>query len=92
MSSIHFPAAAHEAMSIAVSAIVRPSRTIRFLIAGAGLSLFAAACAVGVFASAHASTLAPLAGPHWPPAFAVLMHAGSGSPKTHRLIFLEPAS
>jgi hypothetical protein len=40
-------------MPIAVSAIVRPSRVHRCLLAGAGLSLFAAALAVGVFASAR---------------------------------------
>jgi toxin CptA len=71
-------------MPIAVSAIVRPSRVHRCLLIGAGLSLFAAALAVGVFASArfHAAFLqaALLAG-----AAGVLMHAGSGRAKTHRI-------
>jgi hypothetical protein len=71
-------------MSIAVSAIVRPSRVHRFLLIGAGLSLFAAAFAVGHFAPArfHAANLQALL-----LAFsaAVLMHAGSGRAKTHRL-------
>jgi len=71
-------------MSIAVSAIVRPSRVHRCLLVGAGLSLFAAALAVGVFASVrfHAAWFQALllAG-----AAAVLMHAGSGRAKTHRL-------
>ncbi|MGJ7918036.1 hypothetical protein ACI48D_21490 [Massilia sp. LXY-6] len=71
-------------MPIAVSAIVRPSRIHRCLLIGAGLALFAAALAVGVFASVrfHAGFLQAglLAG-----AGAVLMHAGSGRAKTHRL-------
>jgi toxin CptA len=71
-------------MSIALSAVVRPSRVHRCLLAGAGLSLFAAALAVGVFASVrfHAAWFQALslAG-----AAAVLMHAGSGRAKTHRL-------
>ena len=71
-------------MSIAVSAIVGPSRIHRCLLAGAGLSLFAAALAVGFLASAHfhSSTFQALllAG-----AGAVLMHAGSRRPKTHRI-------
>jgi toxin CptA len=71
-------------MSIAVSAIVRPSRVHRCLLIGAGLSLFAAALAVGVFASArfHAAFLQALLLAF---AAAVLMHAGSGGAKTHRL-------
>ena len=71
-------------MSIAVSAIVRPSRVHRCLLFGAGLSLFAAALVVGLSAPArfHASFLqaAILAG-----AGAVLMHAGSVRAKTHRI-------
>ncbi|MGB9107641.1 MAG: hypothetical protein WCC39_03030, partial [Telluria sp.] len=71
-------------MSIAVTAIVRPSRVHRFLLIGAGLSLFAAALAVGVVAPArfHAAGLQALL-----LAFsaAVLMHAGSRRAKTHRL-------
>jgi toxin CptA len=71
-------------MPIAVSAIVRPSRIHRCLLVGAGLALFAAALAVGVFAPArfHAGFLQAsiLAG-----AGAVLMHAGSARPKTHRI-------
>jgi toxin CptA len=71
-------------MSIAVSAIVRPSRVHRFLLIGAGLSLFAAALAVGLFAPArfHAAFLQALL---LAVAAAVLMHAGSGRAKTHRL-------
>jgi toxin CptA len=71
-------------MSIAVSAIVRPSRVHRCLLVGAGLSLFAAALAVGVFTSArfHAAFLQALLLAF---AAAVLMHAGSGRAKTHRL-------
>jgi toxin CptA len=71
-------------MSIAVSAIVRPSRVHRFLLIGAGLSLFAAALAVGVAAPArfHAACLQ---GFLLAVAAAVLMHAGSGRAKTHRL-------
>jgi toxin CptA len=71
-------------MSIAVSAIVRPSRIHRCLLVGAGLSLFAAALAVGVFTSArfHAAFLQALLLAF---AAAVLMHAGSGRAKTHRL-------
>lgn len=71
-------------MPIAVSAIVRPSRVHRCVVAGAGLSLFAAALAVGVFAPEHfhaylfqAAALAA--------AGAVLMHAGWGRAKTHRI-------
>jgi toxin CptA len=71
-------------MSIAASAVIRPSRIHRILLGGAGLALFAAAFAVGLPASArfHASFLqaAILAG-----AGAVLMHAGLGSAKTHRI-------
>ena len=71
-------------MSIAVSAVVGPSRIHRCLLAGAGLSLFAAALAVGFFASVHflAGTFQALilAG-----AGAVLMHAGSRRAKTHRI-------
>jgi toxin CptA len=71
-------------MPIAVSAIVRPSRIHRCLLVGAGLALFAAALAVGAFAPArfHAGFLQAsiLAG-----AGAVLMHAGSARPKTHRI-------
>jgi toxin CptA len=71
-------------MSIAVSAIVRPSRIHRSLLIGAGLSLFAAAYAVGVFTPArfHAAYLQGLL---LAVAAAVLMHAGSGRAKTHRL-------
>lgn len=71
-------------MSIAVSAVVGPSRIHRCLLAGAGLSLFAAALAVGFLAPAHFrwcmfQVLAlALAG-------AVLMHAGSAGAKTHRI-------
>ena len=71
-------------MPIAVSAIVRPSRVHRSLLIGAGLALFAAALAVGVFAPIRfhlpifqAVLLAAAA--------AVLMHAGSGRAKTHRI-------
>ena len=71
-------------MPIAVSAIVRPSRIHRFLTIGAGLSLFAAACAVGFFApQAFQGSLFQavlLAG-----AGATLMHAGSRKAKTHRI-------
>jgi hypothetical protein len=80
---VHFPYHLI-AMSIAVSAIVRPSRIHRCLFLGAGLSLFAAAIAVGIVASArfHAAMFqaAILAG-----AGAVLMHAGSGRSKMHRI-------
>jgi toxin CptA len=71
-------------MPIAVSAIVRPSRVHRCLLLGAGLSLFAAAFAVGVFASArfHAASFQAVA---LAAAAAVLMHAGSGRAKTHRI-------
>jgi toxin CptA len=71
-------------MSIAISAIVGPSRIHRCLLAGAGLSLFAAAFAVGVFAPArfHAALLQALV---LALAGAVLMHAGSGRAKTHRI-------
>ena len=71
-------------MSIAASAVIRPSRIHRILLGGAGLALFAAAFAVGLSASArfHACFLqaAILAG-----AGAVLMHAGLESAKTHRI-------
>ena len=71
-------------MSIAVSAIVGPSRIHRCLLVGAGLSLFAAACAVGFDASARF-----LAGPLQALALAIaggaLVHAGSGRAKTHRI-------
>jgi toxin CptA len=71
-------------MTIAVSAVVRPSRIHRSLLVGAGLALLAAALAVGLAASArfHASLFqaAILAA-----AGAVLMHAGSASAKTHRI-------
>jgi toxin CptA len=71
-------------MPIAVSAIVRPSRVHRYVLAGAGLALFVAALAVGFFTPGHfhanhfqAAALAAAA--------AVLMHAGSGRAKTHRI-------
>jgi toxin CptA len=71
-------------MPIAVSAIVRPSRVHRCVVVGAGLSLFAAALAVGLFAPRHfhanhlqAAVLAA--------AGAALMHAGWGGAKTHRI-------
>jgi toxin CptA len=71
-------------MPIAVSAIVRPSRVHRFVTIGAGLSLFAAACAVGLFAplrfQANFFQAVLLAG-----AGAVLMHAGSRRAKTHQI-------
>jgi toxin CptA len=71
-------------MPIAVSAIVRPSRVHRCLLLGAGLSLFAAALAVGIFASLrfHAALFQALA---LAVSAAVLMHAGSGRAKTHRI-------
>jgi toxin CptA len=71
-------------MSIAVSAVIRPSRIHRILLGAAGLALFAAAFAVGLPASArfHASflqaTILVAAG-------AVLMHSGLESAKTHRI-------
>jgi toxin CptA len=71
-------------MSIAVSAIVRPSRVHRFLLIGAGLALFAAALAVGVFTSARFHAPIPQA-LLMAISAAVLMHAGSGRAKTHRL-------
>jgi hypothetical protein len=81
---VHFFHSSHSPMPIAVSVIVRPSRVHRRLLLGAGLSLVAAALAVGVFASArfHAASFqaAALAA-----AAAVLMHAGSGRAKTHRV-------
>ena len=71
-------------MPIAVSAVVGPSRIQSCLLAGAGLSLFAAALAVGFLASAHfrSSTFQALvlAG-----AGGVLMHAGSRRAKMHRI-------
>ena len=71
-------------MPIAVSAIVRPSRVHRCLLLGAGLSLFAAAFAVGLVAPArfHAASFQALA---LATSAAVLMHAGSGRAKTHRI-------
>ena len=71
-------------MSIAVSAIVRPSRVQRCLQFGAGLSLFAAAFAVGLAAPArfHAGVLQALA---LAASGAVLMHAGAARAKTHRI-------
>jgi toxin CptA len=75
-------------MSIAVSAVVRPSRIHRILLGGAGLALFAAAFAVGLPASARFQLsflqAAILAG-----AGAVLMHAGSVGAKTHRIDISE---
>jgi toxin CptA len=71
-------------MPIAMSAIVRPSRVHRFVTIGAGLSLFAAACAVGLFAPLHFQAnlfqAVLLAG-----AGALLMHAGSRRAKTHQI-------
>jgi toxin CptA len=71
-------------MSIAVSAIVGPSRIHRCLLAGAGLSLFVAAFAVGVsaFARFHFALVQAL---FLAAAGAALMHAGSGRAKTHRI-------
>jgi toxin CptA len=71
-------------MSIAVSVIVRPSRIHRCLLGGAGLSLIAAAFAVGLFASPrfHSSPIQALI---LAAAGGILMHAGSGRSKTHRL-------
>jgi toxin CptA len=71
-------------MSIAVSAIVGPSRIHRCLLAGAGLSLFVAAFAVGVsaFARFHFALLQAL---FLAAAGAALMHAGSARAKTHRI-------
>jgi hypothetical protein len=40
-------------MSIAMSVLIAPSRRLRFLLAGFGASLFAAACAVGLDASSR---------------------------------------
>jgi hypothetical protein len=75
-------------MPIAVSVIVRPSRVHRCLLLGAGLSLFAAALAVGVFASArfHAASFQAVL---LAVAAAGLMHAGSRRAKTHRLDISE---
>lgn len=71
-------------MPIAVSAIVRPSRAHRCVLLGAGLSLFAAAIAVGVAAPMrfHAASFQAVA---LALSAAVLMHAGSGRAKTHRI-------
>jgi len=71
-------------MSIAISAIVGPSRIHRCLLAGAGLSLFAAAFAVGVSAFARFH-FGPLQALFLAAAGAALMHAGSGRAKTHRI-------
>jgi toxin CptA len=73
-------------MSIAVSAIVGPSRIHRCLLAGAGLSLFVAAFAVGVsaFARFHFALVQAL---FLAAAGAALMHAGSGREKTHGIDF-----
>jgi hypothetical protein len=71
-------------MSIAVSALVAPSRTFRFLIAGAGLALLAAACAVAL-AGPACYLLAPLSA--LAPAFAgaLLLATAARSPKTHQI-------
>ena len=71
-------------MSIAVSAIVGPSRIHRCLLAGAGLSLFAAALAVGFLAPVNFQ-IAPFQALILACAGAVLMHAGSARAKTHRI-------
>jgi toxin CptA len=75
-------------MPIAVSAIVRPSRVHRCLLLGAGLSLFAAAFAVGLVAPArfHAAPFQALA---LAASASVLMHAGSVQAKTHRVDIYE---
>jgi toxin CptA len=71
-------------MSIAVSVIVRPSLIHPCLLGGAGLSLIAAALAVGLSASArfHSSPLLALV---LAAAGGVLLHAASGRSKTHRI-------
>lgn len=71
-------------MPIAVSVIVRPSLVHRYLMVGAGLSLFAAALAVGVSAPGrfHGGLFQALI---LAAAGAVLMHAGSAGAKTHRI-------
>ncbi|MDN4052071.1 hypothetical protein QPK32_03150 [Massilia sp. YIM B02763] len=70
-------------MSIAVSALVRPSRAFRLVLAGAGLAQLAAACTV-----AHASAqvrAAPVLAAALLLAAAVLLAAAARRPKTHRI-------
>ena len=70
-------------MSIAVSALVRPSRAFRCVLAGAALAQLAAACAV-----AHASAqvrAAPLVAAALLFAAVVLLAAAARRPKTHRI-------
>ncbi|MFC5549245.1 hypothetical protein [Massilia aerilata] len=71
-------------MSIAISAIVGPSRIHRCLLAGAGLSLLAAAFAVGVSAAARFH-FGPLQALILAAAGGALLHAGSGRAKMHRI-------
>jgi toxin CptA len=71
-------------MSIAVSALVRPSRIQRFVWGGCGLAFFASALAVGLAASAHVRC-APLVAAALAVAGSAVLAAAVLHPKTHRI-------
>jgi peptidoglycan/LPS O-acetylase OafA/YrhL len=71
-------------MSIAVSALVKPSRVYRFLTAGAGLALLAAACAC-VLAGSSRYLLAPLPALALALCGALLLATAARPLKTHRI-------
>jgi len=71
-------------MSIAVSALVRPSRIQRFVLACCGLALCAAALAIGLAAPGH-FRVAPLVAAALAIAGAAVLGAAAVRPKTHRI-------
>jgi toxin CptA len=71
-------------MSIAVSALVRPSRIQRFVWGGCGLALLASALAIGLAAPAHVR-LAPLVAVALAAAGSAVLGAAVLHPKTHRI-------
>ncbi|PQP02049.1 hypothetical protein C5614_02005 [Massilia phosphatilytica] len=71
-------------MSIAVSALVRPSLIQRFVWGGCGLALLASALAIGLAAPAHVR-LAPLVAVALAAAGSAVLGAAVLHPKTHRI-------
>ena len=71
-------------MSIAVSALVRPSRIQRFVWGGWGLALLASALAIGLAAPGHVR-LAPLVAAALAAAGSVVLGAALLPSKTHRI-------
>jgi toxin CptA len=71
-------------MSIAVSALVRPSRIQRFVWGGCGLALLASALAIGLAAPGHVR-LAPLVAAALAAAGGAVLRAAVLHPKTHQI-------